>query len=210
MATSPIAERRFRARHSRQESRDRIVAAASDLIRERSYEELSVGDVMDRAGIGRTLFYRHFDDLAELLLRACREAIDEVYEAQRTLAGARTGDEEHLVRQAIEPPVDVYQRHGPLLRALNEAAASDEQVAAGQRDVRRQFDELVEEILRQVAHLSPMPLADPAETAHALNLMNEAYLLDAFGREPRVSRETAVQTLTEIWAALIYRRGDGD
>ena len=35
--------------------------------------------------------------------------------------------------------------------------------------------------------------------------MNESYLLDAFGREPRVSPETAVQTLTEIWDAVIRR-----
>ena len=35
--------------------------------------------------------------------------------------------------------------------------------------------------------------------------MNEAYLLDAFGREPRVSPETAVKTLTEIWDAAIRR-----
>lgn len=28
---------------------------------------------------------------------------------------------------------------------------------------------------------------------------------DAFGREPRVSVERAVQTLTEIWTAVIHR-----
>jgi len=35
--------------------------------------------------------------------------------------------------------------------------------------------------------------------------MNETYLTDAFGREPRVSPETAVQTLAEIWDAVIRR-----
>ena len=39
--------------------------------------------------------------------------------------------------------------------------------------------------------------------ARALNLLNESYLLDAFGREPRVSTDTAVQTLTEIWLGVI-------
>ena len=42
-----------------------------------------------------------------------------------------------------------------------------------------------------------------SETAHALNLLNESYLLDAFGREPRVSRDTAVDTLTGIWSSVI-------
>ncbi len=40
------------------------------------------------------------------------------------------------------------------------------------------------------------------ETARALNLLAESYLLDAFGREPRVSVETAVETLSEIWISL--------
>ena len=44
---------------------------------------------------------------------------------------------------------------------------------------------------------------DVAETARALNLMNESYLLDAFGREPRVSPETATRTLIGIWAGAI-------
>jgi hypothetical protein len=44
---------------------------------------------------------------------------------------------------------------------------------------------------------------DIAETARALNLLNVNYLLDAFGREPRVSTETAVRTLAGIWAGLL-------
>ena len=43
------------------------------------------------------------------------------------------------------------------------------------------------------------------ETAHAMNLMNERYLLDSFGREPRVSVETATRTLAEIRSVQPYR-----
>ena len=32
--------------------------------------------------------------------------------------------------------------------------------------------------------------------------MNEAYLLDAFGREPLVADEVAVRALTDIWLAV--------
>ena len=49
------------------------------------------------------------------------------------------------------------------------------------------------------------PTADVKETARALNLANTAYLLDAFGHEPRVSVETAITTLTEIWLRVIGR-----
>ena len=192
-------------RQSRKQSRDRIVAAATELVREQPYGELSVDEVMRGAGIGRTIFYRHFDDLADLLMRAGREAIDELYDAQHALAEARLGDGPDVVRMAIQRAVAVYERHGPLLRAIAEGAANDEQMAAGQEAMRRRFDGLLEDALRDMPHIADHPPADIAETARALNLLNTSYLLDAFGREPRVSAEAAVQTLTEVWVALIHR-----
>jgi AcrR family transcriptional regulator len=196
---------RLRARQSRQQSRERIVAAATELVRRRSYPELSVDEVMREAGIGRTLFYRHFDDLGDLLLRASREAIEELYEAQRSLARARADLDPEAVRRAVQAAVDVYQRHGPLIRCVTEAAAADEQIARDYEVLRRRFDDFAEHSLREVAGLGETAPANVAETARALNLMNVSYLLDAFGREPRVSPETAAQTLTEIWDAVIRR-----
>jgi TetR/AcrR family transcriptional regulator, ethionamide resistance regulator len=197
--------RRVRARQSRHESRERIVDVATELVRRRAYVDLSVDEVMREAGLGRTIFYRHFDDMADLLLRASREAIDELYDAQRRLAEARPDQDPEAERRALQAAVDVYQRHGPLLRGVAEAAPGDEQIARDYAALRGRFDDLAEEYLRGVADLGPTPLSDPAETARALNLMNETYLLDAFGREPRVSPDTALQTLTEIWDAVIRR-----
>ena len=58
-------------------------------------------------------------------------------------------------------------------------------------------------LLALAAGRAAAPPADPAQTARALNLMNEAYLLDAFGREPRVTADEAARTLTEVWLAVI-------
>jgi TetR/AcrR family transcriptional regulator, ethionamide resistance regulator len=190
------------SRSSRQETRERIVAAATELIRRRSYSELNVGELMREAGFGesgRTIFYRHFDDLGDLLVRASREAIDALYSAQRPAEDPAAGSVRDVVRPAIENAVDVYRRHGPLLRAVVEAAASDEQVAAGHNAMRRQFDGLVESAMRERG----LDLPYLAETARALNILNEAYLVDAYGREPRVSREVAVETLTQIWMGVL-------
>ena len=200
-----MAQRQTRARQSRQQSRQRIVAAATELVRRRAYAELSVDELMRETGMGRTIFYRHFDDLADLLRRASREAIDELFEAQRRLGHARPDDEPEALGRALRAAVSVYHRHGPLLRAVAEAAAGDEQIARDYVALRRRFDDFVEESLRGLAELAGTPLADVAETARALNLMTASYLLDAFGREPRVTPETAVQTLTEVWDAVIHR-----
>jgi AcrR family transcriptional regulator len=199
------ATSKTRTRESRERSRQRIIEAATELVRERSYAELNVGEIMERAGIGRTIFYRHFDDLGDLLVRAGREAIDELLTAQLALAQARASTGPDDIRRAIELPVEVYSRHGPLLRAVAEAAAADPGLTPAQAAIRQRFDELVADALHR-SDAGAGGFADVLETARALNLLNESYLLDAFGREPRVSPESAVATLAEIWAAVLDSR----
>jgi AcrR family transcriptional regulator len=203
-AAAPTARRR-RTRQTRQQSRERIVQAATELVRRRAYSELSVDEVMREAGLGRTIFYRHFDDLADLILTASREAIEELYDAQQNLGQVRPDEDPDAVRRAMRAAVDVHQRHGPLLRGVAEAAAVDEQIQRDYEVMRKRFDDFAEQSLRGVADLGRTPPADLGETARALNFMGVGYLLDAFGREPRISPETAEQTLTEIWEAVIRR-----
>jgi TetR/AcrR family transcriptional regulator, ethionamide resistance regulator len=194
-----------RTRQTRERSRRKIIEAATELVRERSYAELNVGEIMARAGLGRTIFYRHFDDLAQLILSASREAIEQLYEAQQEMGQARPDEYPEAVRRALSAAVDVYHRHGPLLRAVDEAALADEQLRHDYEVMRKRFDDFAERSLRDVADAGETAPSDFAEAARALNFMNVSYLLDAFGREPRVTPDVAVQTLTEIWEAVIRR-----
>jgi AcrR family transcriptional regulator len=198
-----MATRQAEIRQSRQRSRERIVAAATELIRHTPYGALTVGEVMREAGSDRTIFYRHFDDLSDLLRSAGREAFEGLFEAEQAFKVAHL-DGRPDVHSAIEAAVAVYREHGPLLRAIGEAAAGgDELIAAGQAGMVERFDGLVADILRASPRFAGRSDEDLAETARALNLLNVNYLLDAFGREPRVSAETATETLAEIWAALV-------
>src|SRR5215211_5035706 len=43
-----------------------LKGAARALLRDRPFAALTVGAVMEQAGLARTVFYRHFDDLADL------------------------------------------------------------------------------------------------------------------------------------------------
>ena len=205
-ATGKNTSSRAATRQSREQSRARIVAAAIELLRERSYPDLSVGEVMERAGSERTIFYRHFDDLGDLLLRAGRESIEALYTTEIDLGATRdgSGTRPGAIRDAIRPVVAFYEHHGALLRALEEAAVSDERIAAGQEALRERFDDLAATALGELPQLASVPKDEMREIAHALNLMNVSYLLDAFGREHRITAEQAVQTLTAIWTGLIF------
>lgn len=58
-------------------SRDRIVAAAARLFRERGIEGASVGDIMAAAGMTHGGFYRHFSDKEALVGAALTAAFEE-------------------------------------------------------------------------------------------------------------------------------------
>ena len=197
--------RKSRTRRTREEARAHIIECTTDLVRTRSYAQLSIGEIMDAAGIGRTLFYRYFDDLPDLLARAAGEAMEELYAGEVELEKGYRDDPARSIRAAIEAAVDVYSRHGPLLRALSEAATVDARIATAQRAFYGRFDALVARVLGDFAKTSSKPLADVEETAKALNLLNTSYLLDSFGHKSRVSREVAVQTLSEIWLGVVSR-----
>lgn len=197
--------RKSRTRRTREEARAHIIVCTTDLVRTRSYAQLSIGEIMDAAGIGRTLFYRYFDDLPDLLARAAGEAMEELYAGEVELEKNYREDPEASIRFAIEAAVDVYTRHGPLLRALSEAATVDSRIATAQRAFYGRFDALVARVLSDFAKTSSKPFADVEETARALNLLNTSYLLDSFGHKSLVTREVAVQTLTEIWLGVVSR-----
>jgi TetR/AcrR family transcriptional regulator, ethionamide resistance regulator len=96
------------------------------------------------------------------------------------------------------------------LRAISDAAGYDARVEQFYRYclVERLITAVAERISRDVeAGVSPRGL-NPKETARALVLMTERYLLDAFGRpEQRPSRrerEAVFGTLEEIWVRTLY------
>src|SRR5271155_3267482 len=49
------------------DARERLEAAALDLFAENGYEETTVAQIADRAGLNRATFFRHFADKREVL-----------------------------------------------------------------------------------------------------------------------------------------------
>lgn len=187
---------------NREEAQARILEAAGELVRERSFAELTVGEIMDRAGLERTIFYRHFENVGALVLSAGRQAIVDLFDAQAAIVASHESFEPEAIREALTLAAEVFDRDGPLLRAVFEASASNQLATPDQEKLRSRFDGLVADSLRDLERARGKRFADVEETARALNRLNENYLLDAFGRGPRVSVETAAETLSQIWIAL--------
>jgi AcrR family transcriptional regulator len=58
------------------QSCDLIYLALVQLLKEKTFESISVKDIVDRANIGRTTFYRNFDAIEDVLRLKCDEAFD--------------------------------------------------------------------------------------------------------------------------------------
>src|ERR1700761_3244173 len=91
------AVQRPRRREQREQTRQEILAAADRLLRERPYRELTVDLVMAQTGATRTAFYRHFDDVPDLVLRLLGSVGRELFEVAEQW---RTRDPEDFLSAA--------------------------------------------------------------------------------------------------------------
>ena len=91
------------------------------------------------------------------------------------------------MREAIEGVVGVFAEHGPVLRALADAASDDPRVEAAYVAILDRFvDATARHIEEEIAAGRVLPL-DPVPTATALTWMMERYLQQAIGRARRAA-----------------------
>jgi AcrR family transcriptional regulator len=180
-----------------------ILEAAEAMLQERPFRELTVDELMRRTELSRPSFYVYFGDRHELVLRLMEQIAAELFEmSERWYEG--TGDGPTLIREAIEGVVRVYSDHGPVLRALADAAVEDRRVEETYAALIRRFEEATAgHIEREVAAGRILPL-DPAPTATALTWMMERYLLLSVARSPATPPEQAADVLATIWSRVLY------
>jgi TetR/AcrR family transcriptional regulator, ethionamide resistance regulator len=180
-----------------------IIAAAEAFLREHPFRAMTVDEVMRRTELSRPSFYVYFRDRHHLVLRVVEHLGSELYAmSQRWLRG--TGDGPQLAREALEGIVNVYAQHGPVMRALADAAADDP-------GVEEAYNAIVENFVRATARHIEEEIAagrvlpvDPHETANALVWMMERYLNLSFGHDAPTPRQTVADTLTTIWTRVLY------
>jgi TetR/AcrR family transcriptional regulator, ethionamide resistance regulator len=204
-----------RRRRRPEEAERAILAAARAFLEEHPFREMTVEGVMARTGLSRPAFYAYFRDRYEVVTQLL-EGIGGLLFALdwRWLSRGEGGDEaKEVLVDALRAGSQAFVEYGPVLRAIADAAGYDARVEQVYRYglIERLIAAVATRISRDVeAGVSPGEL-DPEETARALVLMTERYLLDAFGRpERRPSRRESAAvfgTLEEIWVRTLYGPG---
>ena len=202
--------RRERYREQRENTRRTILAAADSFLRERPFRELSVDVVMAETGLTRTAFYRHFDDATDLVLRLLAELADRLYPVAERWGEMAGKEYPHGAKEALAAVVDLFVQEGPLVRAISDAAVTDERIEATYRSVREGLVTLATETLDSLVAEGRLEVPSTEALARALTLLNESFLLEEFGREPFGDRDTALATLERVWLnAVDFRPAAG-
>jgi AcrR family transcriptional regulator len=106
-----------------------VLEATGDLLDEGvSYADLNIERIATRAGISRTAFYFYFRDKRELLLRLTEDVVDELYR-QGDIWFSGQGDAAEDLHEALGNIAAIYRENGAVLRAIVQAAATDDEVA---------------------------------------------------------------------------------
>jgi len=196
---------RRRRRRRRQDSEQEILEAAGRLLRARPFRELTVDDLMAATSQSRTAFYRHFTDRQDLLVHLIRDLNEELWEMS---AGWLRGSGDPLAegRESLGRLADVYAAHGPLLRAIAEAASHDAAVEAVYQGMVQGFVDATTARIRRDADAGRTRLAHPEHVAAALVWMTERHLAATFGRvgATAADRTAALETLFTIWMRTLY------
>jgi AcrR family transcriptional regulator len=197
------AEQHPRRQRRRQDAEREILAAAERLLRTRPFRELTVDDVMAATTQSRTAFYRHFTDRHRLLIRLLEDVGEQLYAMADTwLSGS--GDPAAEGRAALERLADVYQAHGPLLRAASEAAHHDGEVEQVYRRLVERFVVATSARIERDIAAGRIRVPDARQAATALVWMNERYLAIALDESSTTDRATALDTLATIWIRSLY------
>ncbi|WP_431815942.1 TetR/AcrR family transcriptional regulator [Gordonia jacobaea] len=170
------------------------------------FNELSVEGVISRAGIARSTFYAHFDDLGHLLRALGEGVVTDIIDAARAWMSLGADITPEQLQAAIRGLVQTYRRREKLLAALAEASTSDELVRDEfHRLLGAGHDELVKHIVRGQREGFVRADVDPQPTAGWIVWMVERGLYQQVRlAKPRMVRRHADALAEIIWQSL-YR-----
>ncbi|MGU3499750.1 TetR/AcrR family transcriptional regulator [Mycobacterium sp. C31M] len=195
-------ERREQIERQLLDATDRLMADGA------SFTELSVDRLSTEAGISRASFYIYFEDKGDLLRRLARQVFGDLTDDAAqwwTVASRRNPADIHAAMTRL---IASYRHHQPVLIALNEMAAYDDQVGETYSElltgIAAQFTEVIEAGQADGSIRSGL-LAGP--TASSLVWMVERVCQQNLPTQPASYDTELAAALTEIIRGALYLEG---
>ena len=184
-------------------TRAAILNAGLEFVWSHPFRDLTVNVLMASTGLSRSAFYQYFKDLQDLMESLLDLLKNEVYAVTGPWFEG-TGDPVILLNDSLAGLVDVCYRLGPILRAADDAAATDERYEKVWKQFIEQFDDAITTRIKADQEQGLIPNFDARPVAEALNRLDVFTLLDAFGQHPRKQPEPVCEALSRIWISTLY------
>lgn len=205
-ASYPFAARRGDAAPSAVETT--IFTATEDLLSTTSIADLTVADVLARARVSRTTFYRYFTSkhqVVSALLEAVQAELVDVMQPWFARSGRPPAEALH---EALSAVARVWARHRSVLRASSEDWHADP--AIGERWV-AMMDRFTEDIATAIdaerqAGAAPGGAASVDLARHLSWGSERMFYLAGFGLCGPELEQDAVDAMVAVWIGTIYRR----
>jgi len=198
--------RRRATRHAPEEARREIQNSAARFLQERPFRDLTVTALMAGTTLSRPAFYQYFEDIHHLILSLLAEIEAIMHDTANPWIRGH-GEPVVALKESLGGVVQTCVDHGPVLRAIAEAAPLDERLEAAWRGFMGRWDDAVETriLAQQTAGL--VPPFDARRMAVALNKLDASVLIAEFGKRPQGDAKEVLATLHRIWVGALYREG---
>jgi len=114
------------------------------------------------------------------------------------------GDPVALLNEAFEGLIRTCYQHGPFLRAMSDAAATDERFEKNWVQFLGAFDDAGVARIEADQAQGLIAAFDPRPISIALNRLNAYTIIEAFGQRPRRRPEPVREALARIWITTLY------
>lgn len=209
-----MAQTDGRKQRDREQTKERLVEAVVDIIRERGFEEIGVNAVAERAGVSKVLIYRYFGDLdglfqavAERLDPLQSKAADRLFERLGAPGKSAAGERADTPQPGQSAaPGGGAARQGESAAPGGGAARGGPGAAGGHPATGTDSRRAVHESIRRTILDLHMSLKNDDLTKHLLvwELSNTNSITEAMS----VARERTGLELTERYRRWLSERGD--
>jgi AcrR family transcriptional regulator len=209
MTAEPAPHEIRRSRGDRQ--RDAIVAAVRELLQERSFADLSVSTISERAGVARSGFYFYFDSKYAVLAVILADAGDLLDKLTHDFAPREPGETPSaFAKRMVGSAAAVYASNDPVMAACAVARNTDAQICEMMDDF---YDTVIDKIVTLVEQdADARPISDDLRAlVRSLAAVTSSTLAhdSAFvGRGEGVSR--AVEIVERLWMSALWRDSRDD
>jgi AcrR family transcriptional regulator len=187
--------------------REAILAATADLLAERNFSDLAVGDILTAADVSRGTFYFYFDSKHDVLAELVRRAVAQGHAAAAPWL-SRPADPAEALRAGITAGAQLWQANAQVLRAIVENWRTDSRLRALWQEQMQSFtDATVAQIGADPRARQALSDQDIPAVAAALTWLGERlYYLAATGTAPFDNEDTLVNTLLHMWTSALYQK----